>query len=98
VDEHCEAIFGAGEGDEGRDAAGIFSGQETGQLAAQHPARSRLVSTLLDDVEYLVEHGTLSRLPRGHHRCGTAESGSHAIASTYPAAVVIQAGHGHRPP
>jgi hypothetical protein len=65
-------------------------------MATKHPARIPLVSATLDEVEYLLEHGTLARLPRRYHRYDGAVAGGHPIARTYAAAEFIQAGH-HQP-
>jgi hypothetical protein len=57
-----------------------------------------MLPATLDDVENSIEHGTMPLLAHRDHRGDTAEAGGHAIAWAYPAAVVIQAGHDHRPP
>src|SRR5206468_3637376 len=75
VDKHGETVLCRREGSERRHVGGIVAGKQTGQLATQHPALSPLLSATLDGVEYLLEHGTLARLPRRDHRDDAAEAG-----------------------
>ncbi len=93
MDEDGEAVLCLREGRERRHTGGVLVGQQAGKLATQRPAGSPLVSGPLDDIEYLFEHGALARLPRRDHRYDAAEAGGHSFARTYPAAVLIQAGH-----